>query len=528
MLFGIIFSTSISFFTGCTSSANDPVFEYIDYISEVDSKFIITPNNEVIFSSNENNRYQLKVYFNGLVRDTIIHKNHLFNPFLFNNQLGGLYDDNGNELFFSTIEKLNKILLNKPLSWIESIDEGRFLIFKFHHDNKIYLLNAKTEKHEEIDTVFGKYHGSTIDNTNKEIFIGIDDNIIIYSLINNKTVYWANKYPGEKRNLYIANQILLYNSNYESDFQQIYQINLNDSILNRQRIHYSNNDVMMPIIHQDYLYYIESVNNQYLLRRKNLQNNTIEDITKRGVVYRYEFYQDKIVFSYSDFNLPRSILIYDLLTGEIKYKSGKPVSLDAEYIYKPLSRNLSPAYILKPKGKIKDIILYFHPGLHSDYSPRWDTILMTLLKNDYMIIAPNYPMSGGYGKKYQQMKFSDAIVDMQNWKNYIIKLYNLPELIMMASSSGNLLMEECVRIDPLNIKCAISLFGLYQSSKIIKQVPALYILGENDPKVNYPSRISTLYSSNIEILSFSNEGHWIRNKTNYPSVIKKILDFIVN
>ena len=55
---------------------------------------------------------------------------------------------------------------------------------------------------------------------------------------------------------------------------------------------------------------------------------TAEQTAKNYYYQQSGIKQDNIVFSYSDFNLPRSILIYDLLTGEIKYNSGKPISLN--------------------------------------------------------------------------------------------------------------------------------------------------------------------------------------------------------
>jgi len=227
-------------------------------------------------------------------------------------------------------------------------------------------------------------------------------------------------------------------------------------------------------------------------------------------------------------------MLYNIKSKAAQNISGKSFNLNSTYTFIPYTSNhnkstsgkttLSPAYIFEPQ-KAKGTILFFHPGLHSDFSPRWDSILMNLVQSGYRVIAPNYPMSFGYGKKYSKSSFKEAVFDLQNWKKYILDKYKPQKLFYMSASSGNLLMETNLKIDQTDINGAVSLFGLAQNSRPRFTIPALYVLGINDPKVNFYTRKNSLLQPNITLLSFVDEGHWLRKRKNIEKAVRSILDF---
>lgn len=266
----------------------------------------------------------------------------------------------------------------------------------------------------------------------------------------------------------------------------------------------------MPKFNGTYLYYVESIRNQYILKRTDF-SNTVK-ITKRGVVYNYDFIAPgKVGIIYSDFITPRT---WDIHTNSLNLQIGF---------------HLLTSSILKMRRA--SIILNFHPGLHSDFSPRWDSTLIALLSHGYIIVSPNYPMSKGYGKTYNTASFNDAVSDMISWKNFVKKQYNGLPLYYLAASSGNLLMEECLETDQEGVAKAVSLFGLFRRTSYSFTVPVLYVLGKNDPKVNYVLRKFSLNSTNktnISVIEYEDEGHWFRKRENLKDALSKLLCFLEN
>jgi len=203
--------------------------------------------------------------------------------------------------------------------------------------------------------------------------------------------------------------------------------------------------------------------------------------------------------------------------------------MSSTYYFHSKTQYLSPAYEFIPAiaQDIKGTVLFIHPGLHLDFSPRWDTVLMTLVENGYRIFAPNYPMSAGYGKNHFSSEPKAAVLDILKWKKYLLEKYNNESLYLLTSSSGNLLMESILEIDNEDITSSASLFGL---SGIRPQEKTLYVLGKKDSRVNFDKRYSQLKeyqtrSNDLVIAAYNNEGHWLRNIKNTKDALLKIINY---
>lgn len=266
------------------------------------------------------------------------------------------------------------------------------------------------------------------------------------------------------------------------------------------------------------------------VKRKN--KHGVDIITETGVVYQYSYYKDNsILFSYSDFDLPLALMQYHIQENKIERLTCETCKLDIRYIYQPMKAGLSPAYRIIPNGEKKGVILFFHPGLNSDFSPRWDTILMNLSNNGYEIVCPNYPMSFGYGKKNNEAQFPDAIKDMKGWKDRLIKDSDDIPLFLLSASSGNFLMEAVIYFDNRDVDGAISLFGFYNPRVPLADIPQLFILGKYDPRVNFDDRTALISKSgkrNIKVLNLVNEGHWVRNENNNARILDVIISYFTH
>jgi dipeptidyl aminopeptidase/acylaminoacyl peptidase len=264
------------------------------------------------------------------------------------------------------------------------------------------------------------------------------------------------------------------------------------------------------------------VNSEYVLRCLNIQNGKVSSVTSRGVIYNYELQNDYIIASYTDAYTPKSLVkIHGTAITNI---TGKEPDLDI-LIQRKHVANLSPAFILSQRNydKPAGVILYFHPDFTSDFSPRFDPILMSLCMANYIVIAPNYPMSSGFGKKYYNSGLPDAVRDMNGWKRYLKKTFDL-NLYYLAVSSGNILMESSMAEESDGVAAFASLFGI-PSQDPGYQVPGLYILGENDARVNsFNRRASIGGSHNLEVVIYPNEGHWFRYEKNTQDALNRIID----
>ena len=357
-------------------------------------------------------------------------------------------------------------------------------------------------------------------------------------MISRKIIYkkYLKEIEGDKLNPSIFGNKIFFVNNSKSEYFQIYAGNLSSIDLKPSIIYSCSYDLRLPKYDGKFLYYLQLINSEYLLFRKKLNSSQIEQITKKGVVYNYDFWEEsKIILFYSDFFTPTSLILFNTINKLFQNLTAHSINTKFSYsIFKP-NQDLSLSYILKSNisYKIRGIILFIHPGLRNDFSPRWDSILMGLIANNYIIIAPNYPMSIGYGKTYNNSNVDSAVQDLINWRKYIKKIFPSNPLYVVTSSSGNILLEKYLNKDNKNITAAVSIFGLPGLQKINFSTPLLYILGQNDPLVNYKERNFFLLKAkekerNIFIESYANEGHWFRHISNIKSALDKILGFFKN
>ncbi len=497
----------------------------------VDTRFLITNDSSIVFTLNESEQFKLIRYKENSSHELFPSGKDFFYPHKIGNKIGALYDYNSNEKFQPVLEDLQNYTQSIPIKFIQSSSDGRYLIYLLNNDSNIYLINIELKDKSVIDRIEKKFHSAVFSKDGMFLILSYDEKLVYYSPGKNSKKEIAKNLKGEKLNPDIYENDLFFVSNYESEFYQIYKINMENGEVGIKAVHKSEHDLRLPRNNGDYLYYIEIVNSEYLLKRKRLNDNNIELITNKGVVYNYEFFlEDKLVFIYSDFCLPKSIIIYDLNTAGFNNITTKPLEISSSYSYLTVP-NLSDAYILKPKSKMfKGVILYIHPGFNDNFSPRWDPLLNNLLEQEYLIIAPNYPMSGGFGKTFSNMNFNDAVKDIIAWKNYLRENYKNKSLFMLSSSSGNILMECCLNIDKKGIKAAASFFGIPYNISPDFTTPTLFFLGENDPKVNSSSREKTLSILKekgfpFQIKCYSDEGHWFRKSKNLENALNITIDF---
>ena len=504
---------------------------------EIEPRFLITNTNQIFLSGHDNGNYSIYSYARSKNILLSARDSDIFFPFLFKKELCGLIDHNGNEQFTTTNYKLNKILGYRSIKELFSVKNGELLFIKLKADKKLYAVDANFgTMHPVLDSVDHLESVLYKEDVNS-IIVNHDHKLQLINLSNlerqpQDLIAESNSDNDGKFNPFLVGDDLYFASNKHSDFYEIFKINLRDTSHKISLIYRGIGDVRLPKVKNNKLYFIEINNGEYLLKNYDLKTKLVTSITSHGVVYFYEFYKsNSIVFSYADFHTPKSLLLFNELNCKTQNLTGMQLSsqLSIQPI-KPVS-DLSAAYILKvPLEKYKGVILFFRPGLHGDFSPRWEPILMNLVDMGYIIIAPNYPMSSGYGKAFYSKPMVNGLKDISKWKAYIKLNYPNMKLYYLSSSSGNLLMENTLAVDYKDIAATCSIFGVPAFDSPDPKVPSLYLLGKNDPIINFKSRFRNLQiarndNDNIVVQTYNDEGHWLRKNKNMENCSKVIAGY---
>ena len=532
----LIFFCSFCFilFTSCCKESK-PCDEIkpdsFDLYNEVDFKFLIYKN-DIFFCKSDSLDYRLL----SLKSTCNTEFSRGRKPFEYGDHIVILKDTMGNDMYLPSDTHLIKLTKSRYIKDIFSFKGGEILVIEYLDDNGIYLLRPNEKVETRICEFLGKINGVLFDTESENLIISYDNHLILYNILNYQEREIANNIRGEKLNPFLFGYYVYFVNNDTSEYFQVFKTNMKSNY-ESSLVLSLDYDICLPKIKDSFLYFIELNHGEYLLKKKCFETNEVESITKSGVVYNYDFYNDStIALVYSNINTPRELFLYSELEKSMTAGSEKSILNHIEPQFIRGTTKNSSAYILRDTiSKIKGIILYIHPDIHSNFSPRWDALLMNLCKNGYMLVAPNYPMSSGFGKSFYNSTILQAFADIVFWKEYIRTNYSGFPLYCMSVSSGNILMEALVLTEPENIKGAVSIFGVpgaNDGSKCI--VPTLYILGENDIIIDFCERFSELNNyiinkSLFSIISYSNEGHGFRQKENIDDALNKILKhFCIN
>lgn len=504
-----------------------PVFLIHD--GEIDDHFLVLSDESIVFSVNDSDFFSLKRFKDGMVEQLKPSYKNAFRPMLICGDVSFIQDIDGNEKYKCISPELTKYIGSNTIKVMYSFRKGYLIVLQMQNDNNVYLINPNEGTKKTLFKSYQKINGVVYSETGNYLIISYDNEL---KYIDEFTSYaLAGDLEGDKLNPFLFEDFVYFVNNSRSEFYQVYRISLKKPINQQvQFVYQLDHDLRMPKTDGVNLFFIEVVNSEYILKRISFKTRELEAITHYGVVYNYELLNNReIVFVYADFFTPKCLMRYKQSDKSLLNISGTRVDHELSFRFIESEGNKSCAYEITPqKNKIKGVILYIHPGMHLDFSPRWDAIIMNLCYNGYIIIAPNYPMSSGYGRAFFNSSISQAVDDLLKWKENITTQYKDIPLYCLATSSGNVLMERLLSKDHNGIEAAVSLFGIPDNNE--KTIPTFYILGKNDPHVNYiirntMLRIRKMYSP-LSISSYSDEGHWFRKTKNLNDAIKRMVNHL--
>ncbi len=183
------------------SQVNEKIILFLN-IKETDTHFIITPDDELAFSLNDGQKYNLVTFKDGIIEKHGETDNDIFKPFIYKNRVCGLFDRDGDERYQASDGELNALLRDKAVKKIASAPQGNVLLIQYKNDRTVYLLEKGKTKPLPILVFNYKWHNWTINEKEDTVLLSYDDKILLYKVKNKEKKLLQTYLPGEKENIY--------------------------------------------------------------------------------------------------------------------------------------------------------------------------------------------------------------------------------------------------------------------------------------------------------------------------------------
>lgn len=336
------------------------------------------------------------------------------------------------------------------------------------------------------------------------------------------------------------------------------------------------------------LVYTVNVNGNNSPRFFNLKKNEIKKLKiQKGNFYDLKFTHDgkKIVFICESPLNPPDIFSYDLkkeksiqITNSfVGGVSKKGLTVPKDIFYESFDGLKIHALLYIPKGAKKDgtnpAIVWPHGGPESQEIHNYRRPIQVLVNAGYIVIAPNFRGSTGYGKSFQKMIYKDwggsEFKDVLESVEYLKKTgyVDSKKIAVVGGSFGGFMVMTCITKAPDLWKCAVDVFGPANLFSFMKSVPEhwkmgieelvgsperdkdllferspinfvdnimcplLVIQGKHDPRVVESESVqivSKLKEKNkpVEYLLLEDEGHGFSKVSNEIKVFELIIEFL--
>ncbi|MBP9839103.1 MAG: hypothetical protein KBC84_10375, partial [Proteobacteria bacterium] len=274
-------------------------------------------------------------------------------------------DSNGNEHYRVYLFDIQNRTLTK-ISSDDVLDSGnpnfspKGDLLAFTADRKLFVYNLAARKIIQEFSANYKILNFAWAQTNQRIFIQ-DEGGSIYSqdLITAKReelfVLPKKSYSSSFLKSYADR--LYFISDHDSDFSQIYKLDLESK--NVSRVLPEDADQSDPQLIGDKLYYKSSIAGKLCLKSIS-PGGPSTNVICDGVVYSYALFKDRLLALYSNYNSPTSIYQYSA-SGMLSEKLG----LDKDKNLTPpiaLGSEALPNFLFTPQSKTDSVVIWLHGG----------------------------------------------------------------------------------------------------------------------------------------------------------------------
>jgi dipeptidyl aminopeptidase/acylaminoacyl peptidase len=279
------------------------------------------------------------------------------------------------------------------------------------------------------------------------------------------------------------------------------------------------------------------------------------------------------IYTYSIKTKKLKQITFSLVGGINKNAFTKP----KDVYYKSFDDLEIHALLYIPKGLKKDgsnpAILWPHGGPEAQEMHNFSKYIQIYCNNGYIVIAPNFRGSTGYGKNFQKMIYRDfggaEYLDVLKSMEVLEKsdYVDMSKVAIVGGSFGGFMVLTCITRAPDLWKCAIDIFGpsnlvtfansvpehwkegvsrlvgdVKKDEKFLEErspinyidnikCPLLVMQGKHDPRVveNESVQIVDKLKKNgkeVEYVLFEDEGHGFSKVTNTIKAFKTQLEFL--
>lgn len=248
------------------------------------------------------------------------------------------------------------------------------------------------------------------------------------------------------------------------------------------------------------LIYSVNENGSNKLKFKNLGTGKTKYLKlPKGNYTSFKFSKNgkKIYYIYDSPLNPADIFIYDVNTGKINQKTfsiaggvtsasfTKPIDV----FYNSFDGLRIHALFFIPKGFKKDgsnpVIIWPHGGPEWQVMHNFDKYIQVMANAGFIVFAPNFRGSVGYGKDFQKLIYKDwggnEYKDILSGVEFLKQTGYIDEkkIAIVGGSFGGFMVLTCITKAPEIWKCAVDLFGPSNLFTFLKSVPEHWKNGTN-------------------------------------------------
>jgi dipeptidyl aminopeptidase/acylaminoacyl peptidase len=333
---------------------------------------------------------------------------------------------------------------------------------------------------------------------------------------------------------------LLFASDHESDYNQIYQLDIGSGML--RRLYDSPHDQHSPVeLDPDHYTFRTIVDASFIAAE--LRGGKCRALTpSTGVVYDYSLEFGKTLAMYSNDRLPASLYWVegDKLTSLLPRGDNSRRQPDAIPIK---NAGGMTNFLYLPSKAPSAWLIWLHGGPHEQVSPRYNLYFEFFTKRNIAVYAINYPGSTGIGTSYALGGKSEAEslgVQLPAVERDIAQLRQLhPEIksYMVAGVSYGSILGHLLVAKHKEITHLVDFSGIADSTRVPSvgsngryYAPMLAIYGENDFAMRNPARNDLLSRyekhSSVSRLILTDEGHFIQRRGDIDKILHRLDAFV--
>ncbi len=527
---------------------------------------------ELIFVSDSNGNEQTQIYS---IPDTGGDVKHLTAGFEDSQCYFIGFSKKGDKMLFASNKRLEYNFDN----YVQDLHTGQNTLIKAFEDQ--YPTHASDWSSDERYFIFEKIYG----NLNKDLLLYDKKEDVIKNITEHDL----------KENMYFShihfdknNKGFFYLSDEGREFKGVKYYNIKNGT--SEWFVTEDWDIVTYAFSKDFknFCWVTNENGSHIPKIKNLKTGKVKRLKLKKETYSgLKFSKDgkRLVYMCNSPLVPTEIFTYDLQKDKKKAITDSligNINEDAftepkDIFYKSFDGLSIHGLLYIPKGTKKDgsnpAILWPHGGPEAQEMHNFSKYLQVFTNAGYIVIAPNFRGSVGYGKSFQKMIYKDwggaelkdvlGAVDYLKSSGYV----DGSKIAVVGGSFGGFMTLTCVTKAPELWKCAIDIFGPSNLFTFLASVPEhwkqgtdllvgnadmdremltlrspinyvekikcplLVIQGKYDPRVVEAESFQIVeklksMDKQVEYLLLEDEGHGFSKVSNQIKVFKLMLNFL--